>query len=163
MRPWVRLVATGLEAVQPVLDVARAPPYFAPADMTGAWECAAARATIQSGARFESGDAEHVGYGQELIPVRRHGVVLSLVGMQDVANRGVGVNSVPHSRKFMHRQSAEKAIERRVDACVDFLHSAISRSFVAKLFLLLLERLAFELRASKCNDDLDRFPKSLGF
>lgn len=69
-----------------------------------AWKCSAACATIQSGARFEAGDVEHVSYGQELVPVRRHCVVLSFVGMQDVANRGVSVNSVPHSRKFMHRQ-----------------------------------------------------------
>ena len=54
------LVAAGLEAIQPVFDVARLPPDFASADAARAGEVSASRAAIQRRARFEAGDAEHV-------------------------------------------------------------------------------------------------------
>ena len=61
------LVAAGLEAVQPVLDVARPPPDFASANAARAGEVAASRAAIQRRARFEAGDVEHVSDSQQLI------------------------------------------------------------------------------------------------
>ena len=97
-------VATGLEAAQPILDVARPPADFASADATRARKVSAARAAIQGRARLEAGDVEHVSDGEKLISIRRHKVVLSFVGMQDVTLRGVGRYSVPHSRNFIERQ-----------------------------------------------------------
>ena len=54
------LVAAGLEAIQPVFDVALPPPDFASADTARAGEVAASRAAIQRRARFEASDVEHV-------------------------------------------------------------------------------------------------------
>ena len=71
------LVAAGLEAVQPVLDVARPPPDFASADAARAGEVAAACASVQRCARFEAGDVKHVSNCQELISIGVHGVVIS--------------------------------------------------------------------------------------
>jgi hypothetical protein len=66
-RSELGLVAAGLEAGQPVLDVTRPPPDFASADAARAGEVTAACAAIQRRARFEAGDVEHVSNGQELI------------------------------------------------------------------------------------------------
>lgn len=99
-------VAAGLEAVQPFLDVCRTPANLAGADVIGAGEAAFAHPAVDSRAGFEAGDIEHIGDGQELVLMRRHGVVLSFTGMLDVPPGGAERYSVPHSRKFMHRQSA---------------------------------------------------------
>ena len=66
-------VATGLKAVQPIFHIARAPAYLARANMAGARETAISRPAIQSRARFEAGNVEDVGDGQELLPVGGHG------------------------------------------------------------------------------------------
>jgi hypothetical protein len=57
------LVAAGLEAIQPVLNIAGAPADFARTNVARAWEVAAARAAIQGGSRFEASDVKHVGDG----------------------------------------------------------------------------------------------------
>ena len=56
-------VATGLEAVQPVLDVTGTPAYLACADMAGAGKVAAARTAIKRRARLEPGDVQDVSDG----------------------------------------------------------------------------------------------------
>jgi hypothetical protein len=97
-------VAAGLEAAQPILDVAGPPADFASANMAGAWKVTAARAAIKGRAGLEASDIEHVSDGEKLVSIRGHRVVLSFVGMQDVALRGFGSYSVPHSRNFIERQ-----------------------------------------------------------
>lgn len=96
-------VAAGLETAQPVVDVARAPPDLARADVARAGEVPAARAAIEGGSRLEASDVQHVGHGQKLVSIRWHCDVLSFVGMQDVAQRGGRCHSVAHSRKFIEQ------------------------------------------------------------
>jgi len=55
-----RLVAAGLEAVQPVLNVTRPPPDFARTNAARAGEVAASRAAIEGRARFKARDVEHI-------------------------------------------------------------------------------------------------------
>jgi hypothetical protein len=83
--------------------------------------------------------------------------------MQDVPIRGVWGYSVPHSRKFMKRQRAQKAVERRVNSRVDFLHPAVGHPFSAKHFLLAFKGRAFEVGASQRDDDLNGFAEGIGF
>jgi hypothetical protein len=56
---WVS-VTTGLEAVQPVLNIARPPPDFASANAARAGKVAAARTAIKRRAGLEAGDVKNV-------------------------------------------------------------------------------------------------------
>ena len=69
-RSELDLVAAGLEAGQPVLDVTRPPPNLASANAARAGEVTASCAAIQRRARFEASDVEHVSNGQELVSIR---------------------------------------------------------------------------------------------
>lgn len=71
-------VTTGLEVIQPILDIPRAPPDLPCADIAGAWKGAIARAAIERRARLESGDIKYISDSQKLISIRRHGAVLSM-------------------------------------------------------------------------------------
>ena len=78
-------VATGLKAVQPIFHIARTPAYLARANMAGARKAAVSRPAIERRPRLEASDVEHVSHRQELVSMRRHGVVLAFVGMKDVS------------------------------------------------------------------------------
>lgn len=93
---------TGLEAVQPILDITRTPSNLARANMARAGEAAVSCAAIERRSGFEAGDIQHVSDGQQLVSVGWHVVVLSLAGVQDVPTGGVRRYSVPHSWKFTH-------------------------------------------------------------
>ena len=57
----------------------------------------------------------------------------------------------------MHRQSAQKIVECGVYACMNFLHSALTKALGAEQFLLALERQSIKVGTPERNNDLDGF------
>ena len=62
----------------------------------------------------------------------------------------------------MHRQSAQKIVERRVYACVNFLHPALAKALGAEQFLLPLEGQPVKVGTPQRNNDLNSLTERTG-